>query len=494
MTSQNDVYQGCALVSVIGSLFVVMTLVLFKSMRTKLFMQLITFISIADFIGNIQYATLYRPPAGTFRCTLQGFVHLVSYPSSWLWTAVLVRCLYDLSVLKRLRTSMIAAHLFCWGLPIFFTLMYMAIIPPAKGTYSRHGTSNHAALCTYGGEDFEHIYMWHIFSYYGVFFATVFYMAYMFLEIRKVYSQEVKTFQDSLPADSRCTTSSAVREGTTHTRAMSTSSSHRSSAGTTMTNATTAAITGLKFTSESLLLYPLLMLMWVPHVLSVILAFGIRSEDYALEQFTIVATNLKILHGLATAVLFFWKSPTARIAWYHLLVTRQPFAAKDDGGSGGRYPGYFDETDGGAVGGGEGGGGGGEGGEMGTGSPSEFRPTSMYSDSLYEYDVGDSTATLSPTMQQLKQYVIGGASSIRNSISATAGSARAAGIGTGTGPAAAGIGNMGINPMARAAASANPGNSLTTTLELSTKNVQQLPGKKDAIFAPEALATGDAQL
>ena len=65
-----------------------------------------------------------------------------------------------------------------------------------------------------------------------------------------------------------------------------------------------------------------MVVLWTPHVLATILDFRLYNNP-TVGQFAFVATNIKIIHGFATAVLFFWKSPGARIAWYKLVTGKK---------------------------------------------------------------------------------------------------------------------------------------------------------------------------
>lgn len=297
MADWDESYQATSIVSVIGSSLVVLTLLLFKTMRTKLFMRIIANISMADILGNLVYTTQYRPADSAFWCSMQGFLNLYSYPCSWLWTTMLVQFLYDLAVYQRIRVSFRAAFLFCWGVPLVVTLLYIAFIP--HGTYERHDGNSADSFCTYGGHG-NTGFIWHVISYYGVFLVCVLYMAFLYTKIRMAYAVETKN--------------------------IITMNGGRDSAASTTSSAT---LNGMKMTSDSLLLNPIIMItLWTPHILAVVVSTSLSNTTT--RQFSNVALSLKIMHGFATAVLFFYKSQVARNLWIRLLCCRYKFKKTEE--------------------------------------------------------------------------------------------------------------------------------------------------------------------
>src|SRR4051812_11698704 len=106
--------QIVSIISVISSGLVFLTFLFFKGMRKKLFMQIITIISVSDLIGNISYTMTYRPNNGNWWCSLQGFCNMFFYPVSWMWTTMLMYFLYSLAVSGKLPLSRKFIHLICW--------------------------------------------------------------------------------------------------------------------------------------------------------------------------------------------------------------------------------------------------------------------------------------------------------------------------------------------------------------------------------------------
>ena len=292
-------YQVTSIFSVIGSGLVVLTLLLFKSMQNKLFMQIIANISLADLLGNIQYTMRYRPSNGAFWCSMQGFLNLYAYPCSWLWTTMLVRYLYDLAVYREIRLNFKVSFVFCWGMPLIPTLLVFAFVP--TGTYTRRSGEPNTSLCSYGGGG-QDSFTWHVVSYYGLFMTCVLYMAYLYVLIRQAYRKET----ENLAAMSAQSQHGGGRE--------------RDSGVSTTSSAT---LNGMKLTSDSLLLNPLIMIvLWAPHVLMVLVS--ITNHNIS-NQGSGAGLNLKILHGLCTSVLFFCRSQAARKLWLKLLLGKYKF-------------------------------------------------------------------------------------------------------------------------------------------------------------------------
>ncbi len=150
-----------AILSVISSLFVVLTFVMFDNMRKKLLMKMIAYISLCDFISNIDYIVPYRPDNGTWQCTLQAFLNLTVYPMSWFWTLALVYCLYYLAHYSRIPMNWHTIHLCCWGIPIVLTCISLGFTH--LGRLDNFPTFE---TCSYYGSLAAEIY--HIIFYYGL--------------------------------------------------------------------------------------------------------------------------------------------------------------------------------------------------------------------------------------------------------------------------------------------------------------------------------------
>lgn len=205
---------------------------------------------------------------------------------------MLMQFLHDLAVHKRIRLSMPAAYAICWGLPLVTTLIYIAFIP--EGTYERPDGSSTSQLCSYGGHTEQQGFAWHMISYYGLLLFCIVYMIGNFLSIRSVY----------LLKEQVAVTDLQEQRATEYPNA-----------------ANNTVLARVKMTSESLLLYPLIMVVfWIPHMIGVVLNLAINGDE--LEIYGLISTSFKILCGLAMSILFFWKSQAARTLWLRMLCCR----------------------------------------------------------------------------------------------------------------------------------------------------------------------------
>jgi hypothetical protein len=259
-----------ASVSITASLSVILTLICFRELRSKPFMQIIAFISLSDFFGNIGYVPLQRPEDGSALCDLEAFLNDALYPCSWLWTTVLVYNLYTLAIEKRVPLITRHDHAICWLIPV---VLFLISVP-----FSTFRTLQNRdfEVCTANGEISD---IYHGITYYGMFFLSLiimFYYQYNILALEKHHS---------------------------------------------------AGVTDPAFiiAKAALQFYPkALFLCWFPHVCIVFLYYGgLTGEAFNIcYYFTDI---LKVTHGAITAGIFFYYSPEARKLWYRTIMgTFQP--------------------------------------------------------------------------------------------------------------------------------------------------------------------------
>ncbi|RYH29986.1 hypothetical protein EON65_06610 [archaeon] len=256
--------QIVALISCSASVLVVLTLVLFRDMRHKIFMRIIAYISIADFFGNFSYVFLNRPDNHSISCQFQGFCNTYFYPVSWVWTTILMYFLYSLASTGKLPLSERTSHLIGWGLPFV-----LAVIVLTTNSYSRFIDDDNTEVCTLGPDNLS-AFIWRLVLYYCFFALCVLVML--------VWYYQIDVLQ---------------RRGTSAVSART-----------------------LNFARNSLQLYPLAMsVCWFPEFVGFFLQFIAANDDY--YDFTM---NLRVCNGTLTALIFFWKSPTAREYWFNLLT------------------------------------------------------------------------------------------------------------------------------------------------------------------------------
>jgi hypothetical protein len=245
-------------VSVFSSIIVLLTPVLFSRLRGKLFQQIVCFISIGDIIGNVPYMFPYRPSTGTPGCDIEAFFNYGGYPMEWMWTTALAYLLYQIAVRGRVPKSMVPIHVICWGVPIV-----LALLTQAFSKFVKNETSEE--VCRMNLTPIPLYY--HLASYYGLFFLCLCIMMVLYVKIFLLESQ----------------------------------------------NDPRVLKIPFRVAKQALTWYPLLMfIFWTPHMVT---AFTLNSQTmyYA---FLI----LKIYHGLAVSIIFFYQSVESRWLWYSNFI------------------------------------------------------------------------------------------------------------------------------------------------------------------------------
>lgn len=259
--------QVIAVISVLCSCSVLLTAALFPTMRKKLFMQIICYISIADLVGNALYIPSYRPPNGSFGCGLQGFINLYAYPVSWLWTTVLMYFLYSLALRGKLPLSLPIFHCVCWLVPLVFTLLNLT-----TNTYGRSDDYPDYEVCVLTG-DYNAGMIWHTVTYDCLWLLCIVVMGCMYFRILCLRNGDLAISEEKF-----------------------------------------------KLATKTLGKYPIaLFVFWLPHMLSVF-ALRLVLEKYHLQTYYVASLGIKIAHGIATTMIFFFDSSEARYHWLSLLA------------------------------------------------------------------------------------------------------------------------------------------------------------------------------
>jgi hypothetical protein len=260
------VLQVAAIISVLCSCSVLLTAALFPTMRKKLFMQIICYISVADLVGNALYIPSYRPSNGSFGCSLEGFINLYAYPVSWLWTTVLMYFLYSLAIKGKLPLSLPIFHVVCWLVPLLFTLLNLT-----TNTYGRSDDYPDYEVCVLTG-DYHDGTIWHTVTYDCLWLACIVVMAYMYCRILCLRRSELAISEEKF-----------------------------------------------KHATKTLGKYPIaLFVFWFPHMLSVF-ALRLVLERYHVTEYYVASLAIKISHGTATTLIFFFDSSEARYNWLTLF-------------------------------------------------------------------------------------------------------------------------------------------------------------------------------
>lgn len=249
--------------SVCASLAVILTPIIFRRMRDKLFMQIVAFISIGDILGNFPYILPYREYKLNWYCDIQAFLHLLGYPIEWMWTAALVYLLYHLAVEGKVPRNLWPMHLLCWGLPLSLDFITLTVTSYAPDNDSA------GEVCTYHVNKAAYIY--HNVAYYGLFFASLFVMFIVYVRIHLLEGASSKNENVRQPP--------------------------------------------FVVAKNALRWYPtILIVFWAPHMLQVVTPGTLFVPVYP------YLLCWKICHGLATSFVFFYQSMESRRLWYAYVI------------------------------------------------------------------------------------------------------------------------------------------------------------------------------
>lgn len=266
MSYEENVLSWLAAVSALSvgaSLAVILTPIIFRRMRDKLFMQIVAFISIGDIIGNFPYLLPYREYKQNWYCDVQAFLHLLGYPIEWMWTAALVYLLYHLAVEGKVPRNLWPMHLLCWGLPLSLDFLTLTVT-----TYAPDNDSA-GEVCTYRINNAAYVY--HNMAYYGLFFASLFVMFVVYVRIHLLESVSSKNENVRQPP--------------------------------------------FVVAKNALRWYPtILVVFWAPHMLQVVTPGTLFISVYPF------LLCWKICHGLATSFVFFYQSMESRRLWYAYII------------------------------------------------------------------------------------------------------------------------------------------------------------------------------
>jgi hypothetical protein len=259
--------QIVSILSVFASFCVLVTLVAFREMRSKLFMRIIAYISLSDMLGNFPYVLPYRPHHGPW-CIMQGLINITFYPMSWLWTLALAYLLYFLATENRFPSEkfVLSINVVCWGLPVFLTALSTTCTIYGYSTFGIYPYE----VCIFRKETDAVIY--HGIFYYGL---LVLCWVLMVMMKRRLIKLQAASLSPSY-----------------------------------------------QIARTSLSLYPpALIVCWFPHCILFLVGF-VYHERYG---FYFMSDVLKLSHGVVTAAIFFYKSPEARRLWsrlFYLYIVR----------------------------------------------------------------------------------------------------------------------------------------------------------------------------
>lgn len=262
-----NAFCATSVVSSVASLAVILTLLTFHQMRGKLFMRVIAFISIGDFLGNIPYMVPVYTGQGTFWCDVTGYLSQTGYQSGWLWTLALSVLWHQTSTrgLSLTKWHMLALQIVCWGVPSVFSLASLSM-----SAYENR--NSYDGFC----------------GSYGTYQAKVYHNVWQYVLVAICFFPMIGLYLHLLYIDSHVDDKSKARS--------------------------------IAMAKSTLVWYPVLFLIfWMPKlILASTYAFGEHSHIFSYSfQVTIdLFTCWYTLHGVGVAIVFFYSSPLARRLWY----------------------------------------------------------------------------------------------------------------------------------------------------------------------------------
>lgn len=221
-------------------------------------MPIIAMISFCDIMGNLPYCMGICPSNGEILCSFQGFLNLYFFPVSWMYSTMLVYLLRGAFLNRKIPLSEMIIHFTCWIVPLTFTLLIL--------TTNEYAYGGDLCICTIGGTHVDDGLIWHAVTYYGLLYLCCFLMFVWVYQMRQI-------------------------------------------------------VLVLQYFRVGIVLfqYPLAMFcMWVPYAAIAIASYFSDDPGYY-QDALFVTEQIKILHGAATAVIFFMNSFEARQRWVRLL-------------------------------------------------------------------------------------------------------------------------------------------------------------------------------
>ena len=114
--------QVPAILSIIGSGFMVVTYTIFPRLQAYRYMEIIFYVSLNDIVASVGVA-LGDTTSGSVACWIQGLTTNYNYLSSIFWTVVLSYDLFSIIKSSKPIKDHRLCHLLCWCLPLLLTLL-----------------------------------------------------------------------------------------------------------------------------------------------------------------------------------------------------------------------------------------------------------------------------------------------------------------------------------------------------------------------------------
>jgi hypothetical protein len=174
--------------------------------------------------------------------------------------------LYNLALKGRLPLSLPIFHCICWLVPLVFTLLNLT-----TNTYGRSDDYPDYEVCVLDG-NYKDGTIWHTTTYDCLWLFCIVIMGYMYFRILCLRSSDLAISLDKF-----------------------------------------------KLATKTLGKYPIaLFVLWLPHMLSVFILRTVL-EKYHVAEYYVASLVIKICHGIATTLIFFFDSKEARYNWQSLF-------------------------------------------------------------------------------------------------------------------------------------------------------------------------------
>lgn len=285
LTRNNEMVEIIfAALSLVSSLSVVVTGVIFGEMRKRLFMHIIFFLSVADMFASC-FALLGYPAQGTIACSLQGFGISYFVKACLFWNVMLFYQLYTMVMSNRVALSIPSMHMIVWPLAAL-----IALLPLCTSSFGRSNTNETVQWCFLHENRTSLWILWNIYDWIGVVVLTNLWMAFLSRQVRLrlIRGVDEKMSQASLEASQQI--------------------------------------------FYSLFLFPfVLFVTYFPLVFLNAFMFFVSAPtrqynpDNILiklgtqQQWLCVANDLALGYGISLSFIFYWKSPEARNRWKKLI-------------------------------------------------------------------------------------------------------------------------------------------------------------------------------
>lgn len=166
-----------AIVSIAFASGIVISFLLFKSLQSRRYVQLVFCVSICDIIGAVGVGLGDASP-DTVSCWFQAFLTNFGFLAGVFWNTVIAYHIYEI-VHRRYRiSSLLSVHLICWGLALCLT-----ILPLTTNSFGKT-KEGYCFITESKGEKPNHplLIFWCLFSFFFWLWLSIFCIIYLYLK------------------------------------------------------------------------------------------------------------------------------------------------------------------------------------------------------------------------------------------------------------------------------------------------------------------------